>query len=840
MQKTAFTRSTGNFAGVVLRLLVKNIFDKKLRTFLIVFSILLSTTLFFCSMTIGGTLVNIYTDQIKKQIGTADIVVAEGERPEYKYFSMEPAMTIADKVEYIIDGVIGHGYYNGNAGEKTVDLYGIDLNDLQTFNPIQYAVNHKDEAFEGNKVIISSPFSEETGLSLGDEVTFKIEDKQYTFDVYAISYPVGPFTNDTQSLQAVMPKDTYASIVNAKNDDVRIICMKLKNIDDKEVIIRELSGLYPNNSVREAISQRELDQRVGTLSVSFIIIAVVVFLLSAFIILSSFQVIVLERLPLLGTFRSIGVTKSMTNGIMLLESVLYSIFGGALGCLGGVGILYYLSRMMSPAWLEVKAEFTPVHIIVAFASAIVLSLAASIAPIIKASKISIKDIVLNSFSAARPKNRHKFFLGILLVMLRIILPVVVPYQMGMMVNTLCLVITVIGVVLLTPYLLEAGVSLFEKINPLVFGNEGAIAAMNLRRNKSMLGSVTLLTIGIASLLMINVVTSSVLNGMAGVFTDISAFHVYTSPNQRNDTLEKDLYSILQITAVYSFYTALGVFVPDKNDEISVIEDIDPEKYLNHMNITFDDGKNTLKELEDGRNILVSSVVRNKMDLKEGDTLTLNMEAGNIDYTIIGFFDSTIYGSNYAMVSAQNLKEDMQMEHYSFMYIKCTGSAIDVAEQIKQRFPDRFKDVYTIEELIENDRKNNGMVFYLLNAFSILSMLIGIFGVVNNLIVNFMERRRWIAMMKSIGMSKGQIIKMIFVESLTGGVIGGIIGVLTGLSMILLIPNIMLSMGLVYTIKYSLPLLLMYLFISVLIMIVASISPAIKSSKLNVIEAIKYE
>lgn len=111
----------------------------------------------------------------------------------------------------------------------------------------------------------------------------------------------------------------------------------------------------------------------------------------------------------------------------------------------------------------------------------------------------------------------------------------------------------------------------------------------------------------------------------------------------------------------------------------------------------------------------------------------------------------------------------------------------------------------------------------------------IFGVVNNLIVNFMEFRRWIAMMKSIGMSKAQIIKMIFVESLTGGLIGGSIGVLTGLSMILLIPNIMVSMGLVYTIKYSLPLLLMYLFISILIMIVASISPAIKSSKLNVIE-----
>lgn len=839
-RKVALQPNMVGFTNVVLKFLARNIFEKKLRTFLIIFSISISNTLIFCSMTISGTLVKIYTDQVKKQVGTADIIVVEGERAEYKYFSMESALTFEDKMKYVVGGIIGHGYYKGNEGEKTIDLYGIDLKDLQVFNPIKYAVNPKDDTFDGNKVIISKPFSEETGLKHGDKITFTIEDQQYTFDIYAISYPVGPFTNDTQLLQVVMPRDTYASIVNAKNDDVRIICMKLKEIDDKEAIISELSELYPNNSVREPISQRELNQRVGTLSFSFMMIAVIIFLLSAFIIFSSFNVIVLERLPMSGTFRSIGATKSMTNRIMLLESILYGVFGGIFGCLGGVGILYCLSKMISKPWMETNVEFTPVHIITAFALAIVLSLIASIVPIIKVSKISIKDIILNSFSVNRIRKKYKFFLGILFIILRLVLPTVIPYKMGMLVNTLCLVITVIGVILLIPYLWESGVKFFEKINLLIFGNEGAIAAVNLRKNKSMQGSVTLLVIGIASLLMINVVTSSILNGMVGVFTEISTFNVYTSPNQGDNALEKDLYSIPQITDVYSFYTALGIFVVDRNDEISVIEGIDPEKYLNHINIKFADGKNTLKMLEEGKNILISSVIRNKMELKEGDTLTLNMESGNVDYTIIGFFDSTIYGSNYAIVSAKNLKEDMQTENYSFMYIKCTGSSEKVAEQIKQRFPDKFKDVYTIEELIENDSKNNGIVFCLLNAFSILSMLIGIFGIINNLIINFIERRRWIAVMRSIGMSKNQIIKMIFVESLTGGLIGGVIGVLTGLSMILLIPDIMVSMGLVYTIRYSIPLLLMYLFVSVLVMITASISPAIKSSNLNIIEAIRYE
>lgn len=831
-----------NNTSIVARLLIRTIFEKKLRTFLIIFSIILSTILIFCSMTISDTLISVYTEQIKKQVGSADIIVAEGEKEEYKYFSMQPAMSVADKAEYIVGGVIGHGYYKGDHGEKTIDLYGIDLNDLQTFNPITYAAKPSDEIFVGDKVIIGSALAKENGLEKGDKLTLQIEDRTYAFTIYAISHPVGPFTNDTQSLQAVMPKDTYASIVGAENDDVRIICLKLKDQQEKGAVIEELSELYPNYQVREAVSLEDLNQQVGPLALSFKMVAVVVFLLSGFIIFSSFQVIILERLPMIGTLRSIGSTKRVTKKILLLESLFYGLVGGLLGCLLGIGILFFLSKMMSPSWMEAKVTCSFLDVIISLAAAIILVLISSIAPVLKVSKLSIKDILLDSDStgATKTPSRVQFFIGLILLFLRLVLPSVVPMQMKMLITVFCLVITVIGVTLLIPYLLTIFVKLFEKINLTSFGNEGLLATMNLRRDKSVQNSVILLTIGISSLLMVTIVTSNVLNGMTEVFTKISNFHVYTSPKQGDENLEKELYSIPQITDVYSFYTALGVFVPDKNDEISVIEGIDPDKYLDYMNITFDDGKDTLAQLKTGRNILVSSVVRKKMNLSKGDRLTLNMETGNQKYTVIGFFDSTIYGSNYAIVSAENLKKDMKMTNYSFMYIKCKGNLQKVTEQIKKQFPDRFKDVYTIDELIENDRQKNGMIFYLLKAFSLLSMLIGLFGIVNNRIVNFMERRRWLAMMKSVGMSKRQVLKMLFIEAFTSGLIGGLIGVLTGVSMVLLIPHLMLAMGLVYTIEFSFSSLLLYLLMGVFIMIVASIGPALKSSKLTIIEGIKYE
>ena len=56
----------------------------------------------------------------------------------------------------------------------------------------------------------------------------------------------------------------------------------------------------------------------------------------------------------------------------------------------------------------------------------------------------------------------------------------------------------------------------------------------------------------------------------------------------------------------------------------------------------------------------------------------------------------------------------------------------------------------------------------MRGFSLLALVIGIFGVFNNLIISFLERQRSIAMLRSIGMSKRQSIKMFFIEALTGG------------------------------------------------------------------------
>ena len=61
--------------------------------------------------------------------------------------------------------------------------------------------------------------------------------------------------------------------------------------------------------------------------------------MSIFIIYSSYKVITLDRLPVIGTFRSTGATQKMVTGILLLESLLYGCVGGFAGIPLGILVL---------------------------------------------------------------------------------------------------------------------------------------------------------------------------------------------------------------------------------------------------------------------------------------------------------------------------------------------------------------------------------------------------------------------------------------------------------------------------------------------------------------------
>lgn len=140
---------------------------------------------------------------------------------------------------------------------------------------------------------------------------------------------------------------------------------------------------------------------------------------------------------------------------------------------------------------------------------------------------------------------------------------------------------------------------------------------------------------------------------------------------------------------------------------------------------------------------------------------------------------------------------------------------------------------------QNEQQNNAMLS-LIKAFPIIALIIGAFGVINNFFISFIERKRHLAVYASVGMNRHQTRKMLFIEALSIGLIGSIGGIVGGSLMIHVIPAMLDISNFPMEIYYSSGAFITSVILGVLITVISSIVPSLKSSKLNIIEAIKYE
>jgi putative ABC transport system permease protein len=830
---------------IIVKFILKNIYEKKFRTILILVSIMLSSALFFASNALQDTMVKMFSDRMKQYYGDTDIVIHSNEKSPSSFLSMSGLEGFRDRLDFSMGLIQGSAVYKPSRS-KTVNfqLLAVKPDELQKVNPLSIYSSSGLDAFEGNRIILSKNTADKYGLKDGGTIDLYIRGMPVKFVISALAYPTGLFIDESQSVYAVLPLDTLASMYDARGR-VNLICIKVREPAEKQAMMKELSAAYKRYTVSEPFSEEELKQQLSSMTTPFMLMSVIVMLMSIFIIYTSFKVVTMERLPVIGTFRSIGATRKTTDAVLLLESTIYGIIGGALGCVLGLGILYLMSFFLRPVFstgMTATIAFSPEMLAAAFLLAIVLSLISCILPILKISRIPVKEIVLNTMEKAVKKNHIRLAAGLAMLAGALLLPYLAPSALAMPVDSLSMLLSIAAVVMLVPYITSVFVRLFEKLYTYVFGNVGILAAKNLRENKSILNNISLLSIGISSLLLINTISSSVVIEVANVYRE-ATFEIWmTYAWQGDKNLERLVRQVDGVTGAYGIYEAYGVELDGTGgNRISLLQGIDVTKYGDYWSTDFaGDGDALLSQLDEGRNIIISETLREKYGLKPGDTMRLMLRQTPRSYRIIGFMNTMMYNGSIALISENNLKMDTGDRFYQGMYIKTASEPDKVLDALEKQMGQRPYSMTTVKQMEYENRKANDSVFMILKGFSIMALVIGTFGVLNNLIISFIERRRSLAMLRSIGMSKSQTLKMIFIEALSGGLVGGITGVAAGYCLLWTVPFVMKAINLSVPLHFPLESIPTYVIAGMLITVAASISPAVKSSRLNIITAIKYE
>lgn len=829
--------------GIIAKYIIKSMAERKGRTILIIFSIMISASLYFASVSISDCMVKMAMESYRQNYGYSDIIIEKKWNSPSPYFNTRGSEDYKGYMEYLIGEVTGFGTYKVNAANSQgITIKGMDLEDVNKITPIELYKENNVKPFEGKKLIISKAVSEKYGLKIGETMDLEVNGNLHKFLISGISQPMGPFRLDEKAPVVIVPRETAAKLYGMMGK-VNRIYIKLTNQNTKSDMISQLSLEYPRYTVREPFAEKEIKAETDKIAVPFKILTVILSFMSIYIIYSTFNVIVLERLPVIGTFRSVGATKRRTNLMLLSESLFYGVVGGLLSWLLGIVILYimsYFTRPIGSDGVKIIIDFKASTLAISFLISVSLALISSMIPILKASRKPIKDVVLNSTSTKEKKKRFRIICGFIFLCISIVLPNVYIAKESVIINMICILLTLLSVILLIPYLTKLLVWIFDKFYIIAFGNEGIIAVSNLRGNKSFLNNISLITIGIASMMMINILSDSVVKELEQYFKAQNyQIQFYMNNVSRNNLA--NIKSTDGVKDVFGVLCAYSITIQGQVSTIGAIQGVDQDRYLQFVSLNKEiDAKELMEKLDSGRNIIIGKRLQDKFNLMVGDELPLIINGIVIPYKIISIVNTLENNGDYGLISELNFKSDFKTKNYSVIFVKTDQNPLEVQKELKLKFSRQGAEVYTkayVEDLIT---KSNKQILIIVEGFSILALLAGILGVFNNLFIAFIQKRRSTAMFRSIGMDKTQLIKISFIEALTGGVIGGIFGTSTSILMTLTMMQILRQIQLNIDIVYSVIVFVICFAIAVLISVLGSIIPTIRSSKINLIEAIKYE
>jgi len=378
----------------ILKLVFKNAFRHKLRTFLTIFGIAIAVIAF-------GLL---------RTVVTAWYVGVEGSQADRLVtrhavsFIFPLPYSYLDKINNV-EGVKEVTFLNWFGGiyidkNNFFARFAADAETILEVYPEWSLTEKEKEDFkkERNACIVGVEIAKTYGFKIGDVITLEgdIYPGRWDFVVRGIYEPKYETTDATAMVfHWDFINERMKEESPERANDIGWFAIRIDNPDDAAKVSSQVDALFENSTAEtKTETERAFQQGFiaassaiieGMNAISFIIVGIIMLVLGNTMIMAA-----RERTREYAVFKTLGFSGSHLVGLIMGESLVISALGGGLGLALTYPIVAFFESVIPKGWFPIF-QIEPITLILAISAIIIIGLASSIFPIQRALSTKIVD-----------------------------------------------------------------------------------------------------------------------------------------------------------------------------------------------------------------------------------------------------------------------------------------------------------------------------------------------------------------------------------------------------------------------------------------------------------------
>lgn len=849
----------------MVRATIKSLLSHKLRLLLSAAAVILGVMAVSGALVLTDTLSRSYQSMFGTVYDTIDVAVTAPPKVDAGPFSAPVTVPapLAERLRRVPGVASAVGVVNTVDGARVV---GKDGKVVTTFGAPRLGVNWNadDENITwqsgrapvaDDEVGINGGLATSTGYRVGDQIDVLTRQPRQTFTVVGV---FGYFGNrDSLAGETMVVFTTPAAqrlLLGEPNVFTSVDLKGQPGITQQQLRDRIVAEIGPQYQVRTgeelaAEASQQLDEGLRFFNYILLGFAFVSLFVGVFLILNTFSIIVAQRMRELALMRAVGASRMQVVTSVLSEAAAVGLLSSLVGFGLGVGIGRLLAWLYS-TFLGGGVQLAPLAVpastvYVALAVGILVTMVAALVPALRAARIPPVAAMQESATADRPLGRITAAGAVVTAAGGALLWAGLTDHAGrgnaLTALLIGLLLTLAGVALLTPILVRPVVSTLGAV--FAGWTPGRLGGRNSARNPRRTAiTAAALMVGVSLITGVSVVLTSVTVSLNRILdTQVHADLVIAGEQMGPLPPTFDATVIDRTRALPAVAQVLGVYsdVALLDGEQTPIAAVSDSTTLRTMfGLTAREG--TLDGLGAGQ-LVVDERTAESLGRHAGDTVRLQLSRGEPGvFTIAGVYTWTPGAVGWITSRVEVAKFRSEQPSQGFIQARQGASVADLKAQVAVLLADSPEvSVSDRSGYVRQQTRSLDGVLAMVQILMTLSIIVAVLGIVNTLALSIIERTRELGLLRAVGLRRRQLMSMIGVESVVISAFGTLLGVAVGVALGSAAARGLRDQG-VTAIGLPWGQLLVYLALGAVIGVVASVVPAIRAARLNVLGAIAYE